>query len=127
MNKQAMFTDAHKAAKTGKHMFASYGKAFAFYLSQCWINADKYTTSNTDKVSSVCDFLINYTGNAGKYGSYKQQSSKAADLIHQATLCGGFASQVAETVRTANRCSPKQALVIAKALVSNNRVNNFTF
>lgn len=127
MNKQQLFADAHKAAKSSRNCFKSYRAAFAYSLSMCWIHADKYTTDENTKVESVSDFLVNYTGNAGKYSSYKQQSGKAADLIHQATLCGGFAAQVAETVQNTKRCSPKQAMVIAKALVANNRVNNFTF
>lgn len=126
MNKQQLFADAHKSAKSLAPAMG-YRKAFKYALAICWNNKSKYTVSASDKIQKLAKFLINFTGNAGKYRSFNQQADLADDLIHQATLCGGFAAEVAQTVQTTGRVSDKQSYIIAKAIVDNNRTGKFAF
>jgi len=126
MNKQQLFADAHKMAKSEAHMFG-YRKALKFALQYCWSNASKYTISASDKIQKLAKFLVNFTGNAGKYRSFGQQADLADTLLHQATLCGGFAAEVAQTVQSTRRVSDKQAFILAKALVQNNRDSVYSY
>lgn len=126
MNKQQLFRDAHKQAKSLAPSMG-YRKAFKYALAICYNNADKYKLSSENKIDRIAKFLVSYTGNSGKYKSFSQQAELAATLLHQATLVGGFAQQVSNTVISTNRISDKQAFVIAKALVENNRTNQFAF
>ena len=126
MNKQQLFADAHKSAKSLAPAMG-YRKALKYALAICWNNKSKYTVSASDKIQKLAKFLINFTGNAGKYRSFGQQADLADTLLHQATLCGGFAAEVAQTVQSTRRVSDKQAFIIAKALVQNNRDSVYSY